>query len=118
MQVRELPEHQTSVRDALSARPYEGTIVRVKPSRGWAPLKLRELWQYRELVSILVWRDIEVVARHIEEHELAIARNRSGQIRADYGEGFALHRRDNLGDITILCGDPITLEFDIEAPDR
>jgi len=36
------------------------TIVRIKPSRGWAPLKLRELWEYRELLYFLAWRDIKV----------------------------------------------------------
>jgi lipopolysaccharide transport system permease protein len=32
----------------------------IKPSRGWVPLKLDELWQYRELLVFLVWRDIKV----------------------------------------------------------
>jgi lipopolysaccharide transport system ATP-binding protein len=58
----------------------------------------------------------EVVARYIDQHETARAEKRSKRIAADYGEGFFLHRSDELGDITILCGDPITLEFDIEAP--
>lgn len=58
----------------------------------------------------------DVVARYIDQHELARAGNRSRRIRAGYGEGYFLHHRDNLGDITILCGDPMTLEFDIEAP--
>jgi lipopolysaccharide transport system permease protein len=30
------------------------------PSRGWAPLRLRELWRYRELVGFLCWRDLKV----------------------------------------------------------
>jgi len=32
----------------------------IKPSRGWVPLKLGELWQYRELLVFLVWRDTKV----------------------------------------------------------
>ena len=32
----------------------------IRPSRGWVSLKLRELWQYRELLFFLVWRDIKV----------------------------------------------------------
>lgn len=36
------------------------TVLRIAPSVGWAPLKLRELWDYRELVFFLVWRDIKV----------------------------------------------------------
>ncbi len=34
------------------------TIVR--PSRGWAPLDLREFWEFRELLGFLVWRDLKV----------------------------------------------------------
>lgn len=35
-------------------------FIRIEHSRGWASLKLRELWQYRELVYIFVWRDVKV----------------------------------------------------------
>lgn len=35
-------------------------IVRIQPSRGWVSLRLAELWQYRELVYFLTWRDIKV----------------------------------------------------------
>jgi len=35
------------------------TIV-IRPSTGWAPLHLRELWEYRELLYFLTWRDIKV----------------------------------------------------------
>jgi lipopolysaccharide transport system permease protein len=35
-------------------------FVRVQPSRGWASLKLRDVWVYRELVYFLTWRDIKV----------------------------------------------------------
>ena len=31
-----------------------------KPTRGWTALKLRDLWQYRELLYFLTWRDIKV----------------------------------------------------------
>jgi lipopolysaccharide transport system permease protein len=31
-----------------------------EPSRGWLPLHLRELWEYRELLYFLTWRDIKV----------------------------------------------------------
>ena len=34
--------------------------LRIAPSRGWVSLKLRELWEYRELLYFLVWRDIKV----------------------------------------------------------
>ncbi len=35
-------------------------VVHIEPSRGWVPLRFRELWEYRELLYFLVWRDIKV----------------------------------------------------------
>jgi lipopolysaccharide transport system permease protein len=35
------------------------TLV-IRPSRGWAGIGWRELWEYRELLYFLVWRDIKV----------------------------------------------------------
>jgi homopolymeric O-antigen transport system permease protein len=35
-------------------------ITKIKPSRGWISLKLDELWEYRELLYFLTWRDIKV----------------------------------------------------------
>jgi len=35
-------------------------VVRIEPSRGWVSLKLGELWEYRELLFFLTWRDIKV----------------------------------------------------------
>jgi lipopolysaccharide transport system permease protein len=32
----------------------------IEPARSWVPLNLRDLWQYRELLYFLVWRDIKV----------------------------------------------------------
>lgn len=32
----------------------------IKPSESWVPLRLRELWAYRELLYFLAWRDIKV----------------------------------------------------------
>jgi len=34
--------------------------TRRSPSKGWALPKLRELWEYRELLFFFVWRDIKV----------------------------------------------------------
>jgi lipopolysaccharide transport system permease protein len=34
--------------------------VRLKPSSGWRAVNFRELWQYRELLYFLSWRDIKV----------------------------------------------------------
>ena len=35
------------------------TLV-IRPSRGWVSLNLRDLWEYRDLLYFLVWRDIKV----------------------------------------------------------
>ena len=35
------------------------TVV-IQPSRGWASLQLRAMWEYRELLYFLVWRDIVI----------------------------------------------------------
>ena len=32
----------------------------IQPSHGWVSLRLRELWEYRELLYFLTWRDIKV----------------------------------------------------------
>ena len=45
----------------LRAAPDEAAAVTViEPPRGWLPLDWAELWQYRELLYFLVWRDIKV----------------------------------------------------------
>jgi lipopolysaccharide transport system permease protein len=35
-------------------------VIYIRPSSGWVPLNLRDLWEYRELLYFLVWRDIKV----------------------------------------------------------
>src|ERR1700687_5096300 len=34
--------------------------IRIAPSRGLFSLRLRELWEYRELLYFFVWRDLKV----------------------------------------------------------
>lgn len=45
--------------DVQSAQIEEPTLV-IEPPKGWARLELRELWQYRELLYFLTWRNILV----------------------------------------------------------
>jgi lipopolysaccharide transport system permease protein len=51
-------------RGAIMNVPLQGTkdvvVFRVEPSRGWVSLKLGELWEYRELLYFLIWRDVKV----------------------------------------------------------
>jgi lipopolysaccharide transport system permease protein len=34
--------------------------IRLEPSKGWVSLKMREVWEYRELLYFLTWRDVKV----------------------------------------------------------
>jgi lipopolysaccharide transport system permease protein len=48
---------------AIIEHPDEPTSVqttRIQPSHGWMSLGLWELWEYRELLYFLTWRDIKV----------------------------------------------------------
>ena len=45
---------------AIRNPKFELPTLRIAPSKGWVPLKLRDLWEYRELLYFLVWRDIKV----------------------------------------------------------
>ncbi|MBV9543206.1 MAG: ABC transporter permease [Chloroflexi bacterium] len=40
--------------------PREIPITRIRPSRGWIQVNLRELWEYRELAYLLGWRDVTI----------------------------------------------------------
>ncbi len=35
-------------------------VLRLEPSKGWVSIGLREIWEYRELLYFLTWRDIKV----------------------------------------------------------
>ena len=48
---------------ASSATPQPGDVSAVRviePSSGWLPLRVREWWDYRDLLYFLTWRDIKV----------------------------------------------------------
>src|ERR1700682_2238898 len=36
------------------------TIVRSEPPHGWLELRLAEVWEYRELLFFLIWRDVKI----------------------------------------------------------
>ena len=40
--------------------PDDLPVLLIRPARGWVSLNLRELWEYRELLYFLVWRDVKV----------------------------------------------------------
>jgi len=35
-------------------------IIRIEAKKGWIGLKLKELWEYKELLYFLIWRDVRV----------------------------------------------------------
>jgi lipopolysaccharide transport system permease protein len=37
-----------------------GATRRIRPSRGWPSLNLKDVWEYRELLYFLAWRDVKV----------------------------------------------------------
>jgi lipopolysaccharide transport system permease protein len=47
----------TIARSDLETSPAE---IVIEPSRGWIPVNLREVWEYRELLYFLIWRDVKV----------------------------------------------------------
>jgi len=51
---------EEEISSIISAQLSKLPHLRIQPSHGFVPLKTRELWQYRELLYFLVWRDIKV----------------------------------------------------------
>jgi len=48
---------KTSSRHTSETEPE---VIRLYPTRGWAALKLGEMWTYRELLFFLTWRELKV----------------------------------------------------------
>ena len=47
-------------REAAREEPASYAVTVIKPSSGWQLINFRELWQFRELLFHLVWRDVKV----------------------------------------------------------
>ena len=65
MKVREMENKLISIARSASGEKRslkdQGVpIIRIEPSKGWVSLRLWDLWEYRELLYFLVWRDIKV----------------------------------------------------------
>ncbi len=43
-----------------AALPQDFPTVLIQPTRGWMSLRLGDVWEYRELLYFLVWRDVKV----------------------------------------------------------
>jgi lipopolysaccharide transport system permease protein len=55
-----LVNEQAAVDREILAHAEKARVIRIAPSKGWVPLRLNELWEYRELLYFLTWRDIKV----------------------------------------------------------
>lgn len=42
------------------AHGVEKPVTVIRPAKGWVPIRLGDVWEYRELVGFLAWRDINV----------------------------------------------------------
>jgi lipopolysaccharide transport system permease protein len=51
---------QPTIAASPSSRAAHAPVIRIAPSQGWVSLRLREVWEYRELLYFLTWRDIKV----------------------------------------------------------
>jgi lipopolysaccharide transport system permease protein len=51
---------QAVLTETQAAAGTSRPVLRIQPSQGWVSLKLGELWEYRELVCFLIWRDVKV----------------------------------------------------------
>jgi lipopolysaccharide transport system permease protein len=36
------------------------SFIIIEPAKGWVPVRLRDLWEYRDLLYFLIWRDVKV----------------------------------------------------------
>src|SRR5215813_8836266 len=52
-------EHVSVNKERSSIAPSPFTTF-IRPRAGWRPVDLREIWQHRDLLWFLAWRDIKV----------------------------------------------------------
>jgi lipopolysaccharide transport system permease protein len=45
---------------AKTNTPVDVPILRIEPAKSWVALRLAELWEYRELLYFMIWRDVKV----------------------------------------------------------
>lgn len=62
-----------AIQEQVAARPpgvdvwmgSSGHEVVIQPSRGWSALRLHELWEYRDLLYFMTWRDLQARYRQM-----------------------------------------------------
>jgi lipopolysaccharide transport system permease protein len=59
--MQNLQEIEQSAAATTGVQPWSrNKTIRLGASRGWVPVKLREVWEHRELLFFFVWRDLKV----------------------------------------------------------
>jgi lipopolysaccharide transport system permease protein len=53
-------QNTTTAPNVRQVKEPAPVVVHIRPSKGWVSLRLGELFEYRELLYFLVWRDIKV----------------------------------------------------------
>ncbi len=53
-------EHDVPVKHGQRVNEASIPSIIIEPSRGWVSLQLRALWEYRELLYFLIWRDLKI----------------------------------------------------------
>jgi lipopolysaccharide transport system permease protein len=44
----------------VDASLSQARVLRIQASKGWVPLKIRDLWEYRELIYFLTWGNVKI----------------------------------------------------------
>ncbi len=52
--------HRIRSGSPMAVETQAGRVVTIRPTKGWLPIRFRELWKYRELISLLIWREVRV----------------------------------------------------------
>src|SRR5204862_1984743 len=53
-------QRPAGLESSAAASRARGPITVIRPASRWPRLDVRELWRYRELLVILIWRDLKV----------------------------------------------------------
>src|SRR5262245_39243130 len=49
-----------STSEVLAMPGHGRPVLRIEPSRGGSALRLAELWEFREVLYFIIWRDIKI----------------------------------------------------------
>jgi len=59
-QLTDAPRADDVPLSSAAAQSLAAPTIVIEPSRGWVSLQLRALWEYRELLYFLIWRDLKI----------------------------------------------------------